>query len=459
MSRSKYKNLILIGNGFDRWQDIPSSYENFRQYYLAHIEQVAKELGCSFYSSVDDKGEEKKVTAVELIYGNPFAPKHLEADFFWNLEARLDGIDDQIINLYFGREKEGIEKLNKAVEEAVLLIQRLFSDWVVSLDISSLNSGYRLTDDCFVINFNYTDTVEKRFGISPQNVYHIHGSAQCADTIIVGHASHPEMAFKELIERRFIKPLDPSKGLPRIDGLYAIENALYKTDKHTADNIDQLCKTFVERGVHIEDIEHIYVLGHSFAKADYDYFEFIDQVTKCGCNYEKIAPVGHLDMRMLGILSTESDLADDLLLNQIFLNIAYAMHHRNRLVPDAEDFFPELQAVDELYGKSPAYRENEAAKAVKQRFWFEQAARTQSVLEEIAEKYRVSVPEGCHSILGYMDYKDYGHDRRRQNAQWHISYFSPQDKKRIQSVMKSLHQKRYTLYSSIDQCIAKFSTQ
>ena len=215
----------------------------------------------------------------------------------------------------------------------------------------------------------------------------------------------------------------------------------------------------MERGVHIEDIEHIYVLGHSFAKADYDYFEFIDQVTKCGCNYEKIAPVGHLDMRMLGILSTESDLADDLLLNQIFLNIAYAMHHRNRLVPDAEDFFPELQAVDKLYGKSPAYRENEAAKAVKQRFWFEQAARTQSVLEEIAEKYHVSVPEGCHSILGYMDYKDYGHDRRRQNAQWHISYFSPQDKKQIQSVMKSLHQKRYTLYPSIDQCIAKFSTQ
>ena len=457
MARSKYKNLIIIGNGFDRWQGIPTSYDNFRQYYFTHIEQVAIELGCSFYSAVDDNGEEKRVTAVELIYGDPFEPKHLEAEFFWNLEARLDGIDDQIVNLYFGRDKEGIEKLNKAVDEAILLIQRLFSDWVGTLDVSSSDSGYKFTDDCFVVNFNYTDTVEKRFGVSPQNVYHIHGSAQCADSIIVGHTSHPETAFSELIERRFIESVDPSKGLPRIDGLYAIENALYKTDKHTADNIDQLCKAFVEQGVHIEDIENIYVLGHSFAKVDYDYFEFIDRVTRCGCNYEEIAPVGHLDRRMLDIFGTEDGRAEDFLLEQIYLNLAYAMHHRQRLVPEAEDFFPELQAVDELYGGESDYREDEAAKAVKQRFWFEQAGRTESVLKEIAERYHVSVPNGCHSILGYMDYKDYGHDRRRRNAQWHISYFSPQDKKQIQRVMKMLHQKRYTLYSSIDQCIVDFS--
>ena len=31
-------------------------------------------------------------------------------------------------------------------------------------------------------------------------------------------------------------PENPEKGLPRVDGLYAIEEALYKTDKHIYDN-------------------------------------------------------------------------------------------------------------------------------------------------------------------------------------------------------------------------------
>ena len=454
--RSKYKNLIIIGNGFDCWQDIPTSYEEFRQYYFLHIESVAEELGCAFYTTTDDNEEEKRITAVELIYGNPFEPKPLESDFFWNLEARLDQIDDQIINLYFGREKEGLERLNKAVDEALLLIRRLFSDWVATIDINNQSSGYRFTDDCFVINFNYTDTVEKRFGISPENVYHIHGIAKCSDTIVVGHSSHPEKPFEEMKERHIMKPIDPEKGLPRIDGLYAIENALYKTDKHTADNIDQLCKAFVEHNLHIEDIENIYVLGHSFAQADYDYFDFLDYVTRCGCNFERLSPVGHLDMELLAILGSQSDRAEEFLIEMLVLNLEYAVHHRNRLIPDSQDFFPELKAVDKLYGGERSYSESAAIKAVKQRFWFEQAGRTKKVLEEIADKYHIPVPAGCHSILGYMDYKDYGHEQRRKNAQWHISYFSPEDKKQIRSVMKALHQKRYALYPSIDECIADF---
>ena len=74
MSRSNYKNLIIIGNGFDCWQGIPTSYEKFRIYYSDHVEEAANKLGYSFYTIKDKAGIEKKVTAVELIYGNPFKP-------------------------------------------------------------------------------------------------------------------------------------------------------------------------------------------------------------------------------------------------------------------------------------------------------------------------------------------------------------------------------------------------
>ena len=44
MCRSKYKKLVLIGNGFDRWRGLPTSYNEFRNYYLTHIEEVMHEL-------------------------------------------------------------------------------------------------------------------------------------------------------------------------------------------------------------------------------------------------------------------------------------------------------------------------------------------------------------------------------------------------------------------------------
>lgn len=66
VSRSNYKNLIIIGNGFDCWQGIPTSYEKFRVYYNEHIEEVASKLGYSFYTIKDTAGIEKKITAVEL---------------------------------------------------------------------------------------------------------------------------------------------------------------------------------------------------------------------------------------------------------------------------------------------------------------------------------------------------------------------------------------------------------
>lgn len=31
--KGQYTKLFLIGNDFDRWQGLPTSYDDFRQYY------------------------------------------------------------------------------------------------------------------------------------------------------------------------------------------------------------------------------------------------------------------------------------------------------------------------------------------------------------------------------------------------------------------------------------------
>lgn len=452
----KYKTLILIGNGFDQWQDLPTAYEEFRKYYAAHIRELATSLGCTFYPKKDTDGAENEVTAVELIYGDPFAPSQLEGDFFWNLESRMDKLDDQLISYYFGREAEDLKRLDQAVKEALMLLKRCFCDWVRSIEIDVRDSGFRFPPDSYVINFNYTDTVEKRFGVPREDVFHIHGTAADPELIIVGHATHPEMPFEELVERHFMKPMYPDKGLPRIDSLYAIEKALYQTDKHVQDQIDRLCAAWMRRGVHAEDFEQVYVLGHSFSPADMEYFSFIDAVTRCGCDYDRISAVGRMDKDLLAMITLGGELGEELLLNLIVHNMQYAMHHRERSFPDAADLYPELTKIDEESDTAMEYFPDDAAYAVKQRFWMEQAKRTRRLMEQLAAQYGVPIPEDCHSILDYMDYVDGGHDRRKRNAVWHISYFSNEDKKRVVRVMKDLYIKRYRLYGTIDECIGAF---
>lgn len=105
MFRSKYKNLVIIGNGFDRWQDLPTSYEQFRLYYAANVDRVMEELGMQKRTVTGEDGSEVSLTAVELVYGNPFRPDELPHEFFWNFETALDKLDDQQLNYYFGRSK------------------------------------------------------------------------------------------------------------------------------------------------------------------------------------------------------------------------------------------------------------------------------------------------------------------------------------------------------------------
>lgn len=457
MSMSKFKNLIIVGNGFDRWQNLPTSYDEFRKYYSSHIDEVTDRMGYRRYEIIDDSGQKKQVTAVELIYSNPFNPKTLPDAFFWNFETALDKVDEQQLNLFFGRSKNGIKDLSNVVQEAQSVLREMFCNWVFSLDVKNENSGYAFPDDCFVVNFNYTDTLGKRFWVNTANDYHIHGKADDRNSIIFGHATHPETAFRELIEHHFMKPIG-SHRMPRVEGLYAVEDMLYQTDKHVADNIDRMCVAFHEAGLHIEDIENIYVLGHSFGTPDFEYFDYLDKITRCGCSYDSLSAAENLDQYLLARITANEneDDAEETLLQFIFQNIEYAFHHCDRVPGACAEHFPELRKMDELYGEN-AYDENRAAYAVKQRYLFEQAGRTQSVLQKIVKKYGVAdVPEGCHSVLGLADYLDDGHEQRKRNAAWHISYFSAEDKKRVKMVMKQLGNKRYTLYPTIDECISKF---
>lgn len=459
LMRSKYKKLFIIGNGFDRWQGFTTSYDDFKDYYRKNIHRIAKSLHIKTTTNADGD----LITPVEMVFGNITSPSTLPEEFFWTFESSLALLDDQKLIDYFQKCKKGINDLQKTIDKAQRLIRKAFGDWIAEIDIKQTNPTHNFGNDSYFINFNYSDTLIKRFGVEVANDYHIHGEATEPEDIIFGHSSHPETAFSELMEQKMITSLSGGKS-KRLQGLYLVESALYETDKHIQDNIDDLCEFMTLDGVHIEDITDIYVLGHSLADVDYEYFDFLVKATQAGCDFNKLSALWQV--RNIGL----EDLDEESLSGFIQMNILYATNHQRRVLGKNNIRFPKAEALErDLFGQTDVYTDREGAihklnelngkdaEAVHKRFIFEQAIRTKEVIEELCILKRINgLPDDCLSVLKAADYIDGGHEPRVDDAVWHISYYSEQDKDHIEKVMEQAGCNKYILYHGIDECIADF---
>ena len=454
----KYTKLFIIGNGFDRWQGLPTSYEDFKKFYNKNVENIASELNVE----VDKTTAGNIITPVELLYGDILKPSELPQEFFWNFEAATALIDDQKLINNFEKSYKGLYQLQQLVDDAQRILRKAFCDWIKSIHIIPANTGYSFDENCYFINFNYTDTLEKRFNVN--NVNYIHGNAGDDDSIIFGHSTHPELAFPELIEQKLVHNLKGGKS-KRLEGLYFIEDALYSTDKHIQDNIDDLCEFMTLDGVHIEDLTDIYVLGHSFAETDYEYFYFLVKATQKGVDFNELSAIWKA-RKMLSKLPSEQDI-----LEFYQMNILYATNHRKRVIGKENLSFPFEELIEKIaFEKNNIYTDHagnvhdveltSGREAVYKRFILEQSVRTKEVIEELfAIKGKKLIPEDCCSVFKAASYLDGGHTPRKQDAMWHISYFNDKDKSQIETVMKKSGCKRFELKKSIDECISVFKKE
>lgn len=127
--KGKYTKLFLIGNGFDRWQGLPTSYDNFRQYYFNHILEITKQLRVK--TEKDKAGN--VITPVEKIFGDIFNPAELPGEFFWNFESSMALLDDQKIALYFGKSNKGVYQMQETLNEALDILRKAFGNCIKSI--------------------------------------------------------------------------------------------------------------------------------------------------------------------------------------------------------------------------------------------------------------------------------------------------------------------------------------
>ena len=436
--------LFLIGNGFDIWQGLKTRYADFEAYYEEHLDEVLARLHLKKKTLTDQEGKMVTYSDVELFYGDPRCPGKLPHEFWNDFETALDKIDDQEINYFFGR--EGVRNIQSCANHAQNILREIFCDWVASIRIEEADPQYDFGEHALLVNFNYTETLLKRFGVAEKNEYHIHGSADDKHSIIVGHSTHPELPYE---------PIRMEKGKPRLQGLYYIEEFLYNADKHVEDNYMKLRIFCALHGVRIEDIKNIYVLGLGFGNADLSYLKHLIQTTE-GIREEPECDLSEEDLDYLDRLDSDGEK---------FLNFKYAGSHRERVMKKDPISFPAWEAVDAIIEplmEDPYYhiaRDDQMrleTAAVRRRFWREQEERNQKIQREYLRMLNKKFHTGFLSPIEACLETDEETWKNLNGAAWHISYFDNRDKKKIEAVMSGYGCRNYTLYSTIDDCIKKF---
>ena len=400
--------LIIIGNGFDIWQGLHTNYAEFQKYYLSHRDEILRKLHLKKTVVRYEDGETISISDVELIYGDPFDPKELESDFWSVFENSLSELDAERLNYFFGKDRRDLREMRKRIRNANRILREAFCSWIATITIDNKNAGYQFGDNCLFINFNYTDTLLKRFAVKEENEWHIHGEATDKDSIIFGHSAHPELP----------EPLLYRMG-GRFRGLYFVEEILYETDKHVRDNLYALCMFLAVRGVIPEQIKNVYVLGHSMGLPDVEYFSFLADATTVHSSDESV-------------LEAPEEVIDENLdpLGELYNRLQYAINHTS---PCADH--------DQI---------NEAQEeSVARRFEKEQSARNQE-FERIFMKFF-----GKPSKKSTLQAEE-SRSPRTEDAIWHISYYSEKDKRWAETLMDALGCKNVQLYSSIDECLKSF---
>ncbi|WP_312072057.1 AbiH family protein [Anaerotignum propionicum] len=277
-------NLNIIGNGFDLYHGLPSSYYYFGCYLIENDPDLymalSKWFRFRYYS------QSRGYPYEDFEYG-------VEEQFWTEFEERLGIVDETvIIDSYDSDLDLEIEDYDIPMEDDKIAeeIRKSFIAWVSStLDVKEnykvikknkkilINKEYYKlgfsNSDRYLV-FNYTHVLQNIYGIQPKNIYYVHG--ECTnyenDKLIFGHGNKERISeIQEIINDYDNRSLYQSEKTRQLE---------YKCLLRFMENLEKdvdWCKlragSFYN---HLTEVpETINVYGMSLGDVDYPYFEQI----------------------------------------------------------------------------------------------------------------------------------------------------------------------------------------
>lgn len=245
------KILYVVGNGFDLHHDIKSSYLDFREFIVSKDEALVKLLERNFdadtlWSNFEAALAEENFFDVAVNYLTPYSSDDWSDDDNHVMQRVLDGV----------------------IQAATVKLKTYFTEWILQLSIPNKPGDAKLTlaKNGTFLNFNYTPTLEKAYGIRNKNIFYVHNQAlHTQSNLILGHGKNPVARPPITQDEDELEDSRILQAIQAIDDYYA---TTYKsTQKIIGDN-----KAFFTA---LSDVDEIHVLGHSLSPVDLPYFEEI----------------------------------------------------------------------------------------------------------------------------------------------------------------------------------------
>lgn len=249
--------LHIIGNGFDLAHHLPTSYWDYHQFLKAN-------------------GEEWFIGMMETYFGNTNALDNFanKGNILWSdLEKALgeydvDGIYDYLKeghNFDIDHVQRSIDEVEAELEYHFVNIkhqfQDTFSEWCRSIDVTKTKAKRipHFDPNGLFMTFNYSDTLERVYGIPNNNILHIHGKASNPDNeIIVGH-NNPAKLTKIYKEDFYDVQSYMNTIVTTVNGLLKDQQRIIS------------CNTYFFNA--LNNIDKVVVYGHSMETVDMPYFK------------------------------------------------------------------------------------------------------------------------------------------------------------------------------------------
>ncbi|GEK12595.1 bacteriophage abortive infection AbiH family protein [Aliivibrio fischeri] len=239
------RKLYVIGNGFDLWHDLPTSYREFYEFAQSTLD----ELGNYYQFELQNH---------EPWHDFENALGAFDSDGFFDFHNEVDITSDH----FRPRDIYGLEdEITEQTDIHVSTVKETFTGWVNQIDISHVERKMTFPEDAKFITFNYTSTLQFIYGIDNDRVFHIHGRAETHDELIFGHG-------EAIVEPPELDEDGESTRDMFSDAQSGARYPLYALKKPVDDVIEQHESYFTQ----LSDIEEVIIIGHSLNTIDQPYF-------------------------------------------------------------------------------------------------------------------------------------------------------------------------------------------
>lgn len=248
MEQKQKNTLFVIGNGFDIANGIKSRYSDFKNWLELSNNQQLINLMDIFFSNRRDVWVDIESALGEYDENGILDFCQPDEDFDYDHPTRSIAAIEDSPNWIF-----------KPVLDDFIIA---FHDWIDNIDIKKVKPIYTFPPQSTYLTFNYTETLEKIYGIPYKNILHIHGSRMLKQPYIIGHNrfKDPDDAYNDNGKMPFVQ-----------DTLYKIIDWMNHLEKDTK-SIIRAHQDFFDK---LYSIEQVIVYGHSFGTIDMPYMEEI----------------------------------------------------------------------------------------------------------------------------------------------------------------------------------------